>query len=290
MPKPLTASIAMCTYNGERYLQAQLQSILDQTRHPNELIVCDDASRDSTLGIIETFAITAPFKVHIQKNVKNLGYVKNFEQAIALCTQDIVFLCDQDDVWVATKISEVLSRFEADPDVGMVLHNFTNIDGQGQPYIQPQEQYGLQGLLAEDLPEDIQHHSIRSFLLPQSRAWCGCMSAFKQAFANILLPIFEGKGHDDWILKIIAPLSEIRFIAQPLIRYRIHAHNSNSDEFTHKGLGFRLKKLNKKFKNAIKGHSKRNFYKQVIQRICQSGMQIRHPDLIKIYQSYIRLL
>lgn len=130
MPKPLTASIAMCTYNGERYLQAQLQSILDQTRHPNELIICDDASRDSTLGIIETFAITAPFKVHIQKNVKNLGYVKNFEQAISLCTQDIVFLCDQDDVWVATKISEVLSRFEADPDVGMVLHNFTNIDGQ----------------------------------------------------------------------------------------------------------------------------------------------------------------
>ena len=288
MLKPLTASIAMCTFNGERYLQAQLQSILDQTRHPNELIICDDASRDSTLGIIERFATTAPFKVRIQKNIKNLGYVKNFEQAISLCTHDIVFLCDQDDVWNATKISEVLAIFEADPDVGMVLHNFTNIDGQGQPYIQPQEQYGLQRLLAEDLPEDIRHHSIQSFLLPQSRAWCGCMSAFKQSFVNTLLPIFEGKGHDDWIMKIIAPLSEIRFIPQPLIRYRIHAHNTNSDEFSRKGLGFRLKKLNKKFKNALKGHSKRNFYKQIIQRIGQSGMQIRHPDLIKIYQRYIR--
>lgn len=286
MPKLLTASIAMCTYNGNRYLQGQLQSILDQTRRPDELIICDDASNDNTLEIIEDFAKTAPFAVRIQKNAKNLGYVKNFEQAIAHCTQDIVFLCDQDDVWQSTKIADVLAVFQAEPHVGMVLHNFTNIDGQGEPYIQAQEQYGTQKLLAEELPEDMRRHSIQSFLLPQSRAWCGCMSAFKREFTNILLPIFEGKGHDDWILKIIAPLSEIRFMAEPLIRYRIHAHNTNSDEFTQKGLSFRLKKFIKKFKNALKGHSKRNFYKQVIQRIQSSGLPIRHPHLIKIYKRY----
>lgn len=290
MPKPLTASIALCTYNGERHLQAQLQSILDQTRHPDELIICDDASHDRTLEIIDSFAQTAPFAVHIQKNAKNLGYVKNFEQAIALCTQDIVFLCDQDDVWEASKMSEILACFEAEPEVGMVLHHFTNIDGQGAPYIQAPERYGTQQLLAKDLPEDMQRHSIQSFLLPKSRAWCGCMSAFKQEFAHILLPIFEGKGHDDWILKLIAPLSEIRFIAQPLIRYRIHAHNTNSDEFTHKGFVFRFKKFTKKLKNALKGHSKRNFYKQLLQRIQASGLKIRHPHLIEIYRLYIRLI
>lgn len=290
MPKPLTASIAMCTYNGEHYLQAQLQSILNQTRRPDELIICDDASQDSTLEIIDSFARTAPFAVHIQKNAKNLGYVKNFEQAISLCTQDIVFLCDQDDVWEASKLSEVLACFEAEPAVGMVLHHFTNIDGHGAPYIQAPEHYGTQQLLAKDLPEDMQRHSIQSFLLPQSRAWCGCMSAFRQEFTRILLPIFEGKGHDDWILKLIAPLSEIRFMAKPLIQYRIHAHNTNSDEFTHKGLSFRLKKFGKKLKNALKGHSKRNFYKQLLQRIQASGLEIRHPHLIKIYQRYTRLI
>lgn len=288
MSQSLSASIAMCTYNGELYLQAQLQSILDQTRQPTELIVCDDASSDNTLGILETFAMAAPFKVHIQKNIKNLGYVKNFEQAIALCTQDIVFLCDQDDVWDARKIEDVLACFETAQDVGLVLHNFTKINGQGQPYIHPAERYGAHGLLAEDLPEDILHHSIQSFLLPHSRAWCGCMLAFKQAFVKNLLPIFEGKGHDDWILKIIAPLSEVRFMAQPLIQYRIHAYNNNSIELTNKGFGYRFRKFKKKFQNVLKGYSKRNFYKQVIQRIDQSGMQIRHPHLIKIYQGFLR--
>lgn len=290
MSKPLTVSIAMCTYNGERHLRAQLQSLRDQTRHPDELIICDDASHDSTLAIIDSFAQTAPFAVHIQKNTKNLGYVKNFEQAISLCTQDIVFLCDQDDVWEPTKISEVLACFDAEPAVGMVLHHFINIDGEGAPYIQAPERYGTQKLLASDLPEDMRQHSIQSFLLPQSRAWCGCMSAFKQEFTRNVLPIFEGKGHDDWILKLIAPLSEIRFMAQPLIQYRIHAHNTNSDEFTHKGLSFRLKKFAKKLKNALKGHSKRNFYKQLLQRIQASGLEIRHPHLIKIYQRYTRLI
>ncbi len=280
----------MCTYNGERHLRAQLQSLRDQTRHPDELIICDDASHDSTLAIIDSFAQTAPFAVHIQKNTKNLGYVKNFEQAISLCTQDIVFLCDQDDVWEPTKISEVLACFDAEPAVGMVLHHFINIDGEGAPYIQAPERYGTQKLLASDLPEDMRQHSIQSFLLPQSRAWCGCMSAFKQEFTRNVLPIFEGKGHDDWILKLIAPLSEIRFMTKPLIQYRIHAHNTNSDEFTHKGLSFRLKKFAKKLKNALKGHSKRNFYKQLLQRIQASGLEIRHPHLIKIYQRYTRLI
>ena len=280
----------MCTYNGERHLRAQLQSLRDQTRHPDELIICDDASHDSTLAIIDSFAQTAPFAVHIQKNTKNLGYVKNFEQAISLCTQDIVFLCDQDDVWEPTKISEVLACFDAEPAVGMVLHHFINIDGEGAPYIQAPERYGTQKLLASDLSEDMRQHSIQSFLLPQSRAWCGCMSAFKQEFTRNVLPIFEGKGHDDWILKLIAPLSEIRFMTKPLIQYRIHAHNTNSDEFTHKGLSFRLKKFAKKLKNALKGHSKRNFYKQLLQRIQASGPEIRHPHLIKIYQRYTRLI
>jgi len=91
-------------------------------------------------------------------------------------------------------------------------------------------------------------------------------------------------------LKLIAPLSEIRFIAQPLIRYRIHAHNTNSDEFTHKGFVFRFKKFTKKLKNALKGHSKRNFYKQLLQRIQASGLKIRHPHLLNIYRRYTRVI
>ncbi len=76
-------------------------------------------------------------------------------------------------------------------------------------------------------------------------------------------------------------------MAEPLIKYRIHQNNANSIELTHKGLGVRLKRLRKKFQNILKGYSKRNFYKQLMQRIDQSGMKVRHPHLIKIYHCYI---
>jgi len=290
MSTRLRSSIALCTYNGERHLKSQLESILNQTTPPDELIICDDASEDNSVEIIENFRNHAPFSVRIHKNRVNLGYVKNFEKAISLCTEDIVFLCDHDDVWAPTKISTVLASFQSDPEVGLVIHNFTNIDGQGQPYFQTPEKYGERGLLSAALPDELRLNSIQPFLLPHSRAWCGCMLAFRQSFSNLLLPIFPGKGHDDWILKILAPLTDIQFIDQALIQYRIHEHNFNSDEFTRKGASFRLKKFIKKFKNAVKGHSKRNFYNQVIKRIYNSGLEIRHPHLIAIYKSYTRLL
>jgi glycosyltransferase involved in cell wall biosynthesis len=290
MSNRLSVSIAMCTYNGERHLPAQLDSVLNQTTPPDELIICDDASQDRTEEIIEAFARQAPFPVRFLKNKVNLGYVKNFEQAIGLCTQDIVFLCDHDDVWAPSKIASVLSSFQAESQVGLVLHNFSNIDGQGRPYLQPPEKYGLKQLLAADLPEELRQHSIQSFLLPHSRAWCGCMMAFRQTFKNTLLPIFPGKGHDDWIIKILAPLTGTRFIDQALIQYRIHENNANSHEFALKGISFRLQKFINKLKKAIKGHSKRNFYIQVIQRIHGSGMEIQYPHLITLYQGFIRLL
>ena len=95
----MKASIALATYNGERYLQEQLNSFLHQTRLPDEIIACDDCSTDRTMDILESFAISALFAVYIYRNAINLGYTKNFERAISLCSGDVIFLSDQDDVW-----------------------------------------------------------------------------------------------------------------------------------------------------------------------------------------------
>ena len=70
-----TVSIALCTYNGERFLDAQLASLVEQSHRPDEVVICDDDSSDATLGIIQTFADTAPFKVRLFRNSQNLGYV-----------------------------------------------------------------------------------------------------------------------------------------------------------------------------------------------------------------------
>ena len=89
-------SIAMTTYNGEKYLREQLDSILNQTYKDFELIICDDCSTDSTVQIIKSY-IDPRIKLFI--NEKNLGFKKNFEKAIKLCTGEYIALSDQDDIW-----------------------------------------------------------------------------------------------------------------------------------------------------------------------------------------------
>ena len=130
-----STSVALCTYNGERFLSQQLESLAAQTVLPDELVICDDASSDGSIRILEVFAKNAPFIVRIFKNPKNLGYIKNFEQAIGLCSMDVIFLCDQDDYWESEKLNQVLKVFDTEEDVGMVLHGFRKIDLNGAPYI-----------------------------------------------------------------------------------------------------------------------------------------------------------
>ena len=114
-------SIAMCTYNGASYLQEQLDSFLWQTRLPDEIVVCDDCSQDETVEILKEFAANSPFPVHLHVNKTNLGLTKNFEKAIGKCTGDIIFLSDQDDVWLPERLEKFEAAFQKDADVGLVF-------------------------------------------------------------------------------------------------------------------------------------------------------------------------
>ena len=92
-------SIAMTAFNGAKYINEQLNSFASQTRLPDEVVVCDDISSDDTFEILDNFARSAPFKMIVVRNNKNLGYTKNFEKALSLCSGDLIFLSDQDDIW-----------------------------------------------------------------------------------------------------------------------------------------------------------------------------------------------
>ena len=102
-------SVAMGTYNGERFIRQQLESIAQQTLLPCELVVRDDASTDGTLTIVEEFASHAPFPVRIHKNDVRLGYPDNFMQAAILTNGDWIAFCDQDDFWLPQKLERVLA-------------------------------------------------------------------------------------------------------------------------------------------------------------------------------------
>src|SRR5207248_1903508 len=121
-------SVAMCTFNGARFLDAQLESLAAQSRPPDELVVCDDCSSDNSREIITSFALRSAFDVRLVVNDKNLGTTKNFEKAIQLCQGPIIALADQDDVWYAHKLDRIERAFLASPSVVAVFSDADIID------------------------------------------------------------------------------------------------------------------------------------------------------------------
>ncbi len=126
-------SIAMATYNGERFIEEQLASLAAQTRLPDELVVSDDGSQDGTLERVRIFAAQAPFPVRILCNHPGRGVLDNFDRVIAACHGDIVFPCDQDDVWLPQKLSEMAGALARHPSAGMVISNSELVDERLRP-------------------------------------------------------------------------------------------------------------------------------------------------------------
>lgn len=113
-------SVALATYNGARFLPEQLASLTAQTRLPDELVIADDCSTDTTLVIVEHFAMGAPFPVRIIRHPKNIGILENFYSAFDTTTGSLIFYCDQDDVWHPRKIEKLLASFR--PDTMIAMH------------------------------------------------------------------------------------------------------------------------------------------------------------------------
>ena len=126
-------SVCMGTYNGEKYIRQQLQTIYDQSRKPDEVILCDDCSRDDTVRIIREFiennSLQETWKLY--ENGSNKGYPENFYYAMRLCSGDVVFLADQDDLWHKDKIKILAEHLDANEGVKCVCCKFELIDEKG---------------------------------------------------------------------------------------------------------------------------------------------------------------
>ena len=121
-------SIAMATYNGEKYLQEQLDSLANQALMPAELVVGDDGSSDRTMEILERFATSAPFEVQITRNERNLGHAENFLRTARRCRADWIAFCDQDDVWHPAKLDRFAKTVQADPCVTWMVCRNRHVD------------------------------------------------------------------------------------------------------------------------------------------------------------------
>ena len=117
----MTTSVALCIYNGIEFLAKQLDSIIRQTKPVDEIIICDDGSTDSTCNLVRQYIKECPVRIRLIVNPVNIGYTLNFEQAISFCSGDIIFLSDQDDIWMSHKVETICRFFEAHEDKEFVF-------------------------------------------------------------------------------------------------------------------------------------------------------------------------
>lgn len=215
-------SVAMCTYNGERYLTEQLESIAAQSHPVGELVVCDDRSNDGTIGILEEFAKKSPFKVSIHINETNLGSTKNFEKCLRLCEGDILVLCDQDDVWEKDKVQQQVDFFNGHPEFDAVFSNAYLIDGHGKRL--DHRLWDNFGFGAER--KELWNSGKANEVLFESYVVTGATLALRKTALRFLAPFPTHLGpyiHDAWMALVLAVQNKIGFIDDELLSYRVHA-------------------------------------------------------------------
>lgn len=215
----LGISVALCTYNGERYLEEQLSSIAGQRRPPDELVVCDDRSTDRTHEILRSFAADSAFPVRIHLNDENLGSTKNFERAISLCGGDVICLADQDDVWLPKKLERIADLFGADPRLALVFTDAELIDERSSPIGST-----LWGRLAfKERTQRLFSRGEGHRILALGNVATGATMAFRTTLRDLVLPIPPRWVQDYWIVLLASTVGDARPVPEVLIRYRIHA-------------------------------------------------------------------
>ncbi len=219
----MKTSIVLCTYNGEAYLQQQLDSYLAQSQLPNELVVFDDGSTDQSLSILEHFSSSAPFKVSIHRNENRLGSAVNFIHCLLAASGDLIFFSDHDDIWSPDKIATFVDQYKNHSDSKLLLSNANLID-ENNSVIQHNflKSIDFYHRWNQDSMFDLMRKNygfLNGFLL--------CVHKDVQQLVKAHLQQFLAKpmGHDHFIGLLVAATyskKQVRLIDQELVSYRQH--------------------------------------------------------------------
>ncbi len=203
-------SVCMATYNGEKYIEEQVKSILPQLGEEDELIVSDDGSTDSTLKILESFKDNRIKIFNHSRNLKNshpfYPTTRNFENALLQAKGDYIFLSDQDDVWLPNKVKTMLPRMKED---NLVISDAWIVN----------DKLEIQGRLSKYVPFK------KGFLKNLYRSTTqGCICSFTKKIKEYILPFPEGIViHDFWIRLLVELKFNTVYVEEPLIYYRRHS-------------------------------------------------------------------
>lgn len=203
-------SVAMATYNGEKYIKEQIETILKNLNDNDELVISDDGSSDMTVEIIKSFN---------DKRIKLIdgpkkGLKQNFNNAIKNTSGDIIFLSDQDDVWMENKVDKIVECFESN-DYILIQHDAIVVDENDN-------------VLFESFAA---HRKVKTGIIKNliKNSYHGCCIAFRKELKNEILPIPDNIYlHDEWIGLVAELNGKTYFLNEKLIKYRRHSENNSS--------------------------------------------------------------
>jgi rhamnosyltransferase len=265
--KQIRTIVAIATYNGEKYIREQLDSLINQTCKPNEIYVRDDGSKDKTIKIIKEYNEKHKNIFVIRENKLNIGYAANFNEIVKeIITnkkyddEDVVFFCDQDDVWLENKIEIVVQHFN-DANLACITHDVEFVDEK----------------LTRTFKTKIEY--LKQLNIAQENYIMGAASALKIGFLRDMGSVaFECVNHDDWYVGGASRLKTRKIINNTLSLYRRHSENNSNTIFNNNKINKNIiKKINDgllKIKNRKQRIKLKLKYEQEFLK------KINKPDLI----------
>ena len=233
----IVVSVALTTFNGERFIRQQLQSVLNQTYTNLELIISDDGSTDATIDIIKEFQTNWP-NVHFFVNTKGKGIKRNFENALEHCNGIYIALCDQDDYWVQDKIEKMVSKMD---QYALVYHDSLFINEEGESLNK-----NISGKL-----NCYTGHNPEVFLLHNCIS--GHATLFHRKLLTIALPFPESRYHDWWLAFIAASNGGVVYLPEVLVHYR--QHQKSKTDILKRKKDFKHQKEITKYKEELEWYS-----------------------------------
>lgn len=241
-------SVALCTFNGAVFIEAQLRSILAQAEEIGEIVVADDGSTDATLEHVRVIAAETREhgpEIRLLEGAGGLGVTKNFERAIAACRGELIALSDQDDVWLPGRLARQLAEFDVRPDLTLLYGDARLVDASGKPL-------GTTLFATLELTtvtiQDIHKGGAFAVLLRRNVV-TGATVVFRRCLLDAALPIPRQWVHDEWLAIMAAAVGAVDALEEPVLDYRQHGSNE---------IGVQAPSLRNKFQRVLEPRGTRN--------------------------------
>ena len=209
-----SVSISLATYNGEEYLRPLLNSILDQSHRPDEIVACDDGSKDETINILSEYRESSSIPFHIYENDSNLGVEKNFEKCLKKSTGDLIAIADQDDLWKPNKLEEQIKAYEYS-NRGLICHDSRPVSADLSKEYQTLWESGNHNVINKGSEETFKELLRRNFVQ-------GTTLLLTREFVSWALPIPDYGYYDYFLGLLAAATGELHEIDKDLLLYRQH--------------------------------------------------------------------